>query len=356
MTVIIDELCENIIREVCKSNLDFQINQTPYSLYFSIRKKFVKGHKPNSAENDKSTGKETLDNIKKEYSKLYDFYQASLTTETFLKAEILRLNKESEKKIEETLHVEKQSNTKVQREIDVLKSNYDKKCCDIKALKDEIDTLKKDKNATSVALKRVKKEESETIKTHEKKIKNYEAKIVELVEFKDKKLAEERELKLKQRKELKKMLKQNADKEKPKKEEVSNVVGEEENDFNFNVPVSNKFDALLLKNSDTVPHLSVNSPSGSLSVVYTQSTPNPIDSSMVFSKSVEASSSIVASPSSKSSSSVSSPVNTYDSVSLNTNNSIAFNQKQKQQEEILAALKINSSCVDKCLEVIAKPT
>ena len=38
----LDKTCEDVIRKVTTSNLDFKIKQTPYSIFFSIRKKFTK--------------------------------------------------------------------------------------------------------------------------------------------------------------------------------------------------------------------------------------------------------------------------------------------------------------------------
>ena len=91
----IEQNCERIIKQVCSSNLDYQMNQTPYSIYFSIRKKFIRGFEPFSAENSdcsKTTQNELqLIDVKKEYEKLYNFYQTSLANEILLKSEISRL-------------------------------------------------------------------------------------------------------------------------------------------------------------------------------------------------------------------------------------------------------------------------
>ena len=38
----LEKICENVIRKVTTSNIDFQMKQTPYSIFFSIRNKFVK--------------------------------------------------------------------------------------------------------------------------------------------------------------------------------------------------------------------------------------------------------------------------------------------------------------------------
>ena len=82
------------------------------------------------------------------------------------------------------------------------------------------------------------------VKRHEKKIKEFEKKMVDLVDFKDKKMAEERVIKLKQRKEIKK------EKRMPIKVEAIEPAGMfsdddlTKNDLNFNVPLSNLFDVL----------------------------------------------------------------------------------------------------------------
>ena len=42
MDSAVNEACSKIIDNVNSSNLDYEMNQTPYSLHFSIRKKFTK--------------------------------------------------------------------------------------------------------------------------------------------------------------------------------------------------------------------------------------------------------------------------------------------------------------------------
>ena len=100
----VNKICEKIIKQVCLSNLDFQINQTPYSLYFSIRKKFIKGYKPNEAGNVQDLAKteevkrEALENenfyVKQEYQKLYNLYENKAGAEKHLEEEIKRLEHE----------------------------------------------------------------------------------------------------------------------------------------------------------------------------------------------------------------------------------------------------------------------
>ena len=38
----VNDICARLINNVISSKLDYNINQTPYSLYFSVRKKFSK--------------------------------------------------------------------------------------------------------------------------------------------------------------------------------------------------------------------------------------------------------------------------------------------------------------------------
>ena len=43
----VDQTYESIIKLVSLSKLDYHMNQTPYSMHFSIKKMFLKGHNPN---------------------------------------------------------------------------------------------------------------------------------------------------------------------------------------------------------------------------------------------------------------------------------------------------------------------
>ena len=133
--VTVNEVCENLIKNVCSSNLTYQINQTPYSLYISIRKKFVKEFDPNSSSVstvDNSKRIEMLVNenyyVKTEFEKLLALYldtKAALDAETQrVKAEEVEPNKDDIKdKLEAEVKVmrsekkllEKKTNTIFQR-------------------------------------------------------------------------------------------------------------------------------------------------------------------------------------------------------------------------------------------------
>ena len=78
--------CLEIIATVNNSQLDYTMNQTPYSIHFSIRKKFSKIFHPTSSpiqkeENIRQTDyyREELESMKNEYSKVFSFYQVEVT-------------------------------------------------------------------------------------------------------------------------------------------------------------------------------------------------------------------------------------------------------------------------------------
>ena len=78
----VNQICESIVHQVTTSCLDFNMNQTPYSLHFSIRKKFSKNLTPNrsslsSADRPAETEylRQELLCMKNEYTKVFSFYQ-----------------------------------------------------------------------------------------------------------------------------------------------------------------------------------------------------------------------------------------------------------------------------------------
>ena len=92
----VDQTCENIVRLVNMSKLDYQMNQTPYSMHFSIRKKFLRGHNPDLQISTEIYKDVEMFHIKQEYKKLYDLYQTSVSSETSLKSDILDLKTKTE--------------------------------------------------------------------------------------------------------------------------------------------------------------------------------------------------------------------------------------------------------------------
>lgn len=221
----VNNACASILETVIHSGLDFHINQTPYSIHFSLRRKFSKNvskkiplNYPNETSSQGVTDvdrfRQELLQTRNEYVKLYNFYEAEQEARFKLEVENKKLieNYANEKKSTENIKSLKIENSS-------LKNKLEDKSMELKHSKSELENLKQDKNALSVALKTSKAEIKEQRREFEKKVTELEEKIIELYDFKKSKLAEERELKLKNRKEIKKA------KQKIKKEE--NYINEE---------------------------------------------------------------------------------------------------------------------------------
>ena len=224
MSAAISNICEEIIKNVVNSNLDYKMNQTPYSLYFSIRKKLTRNYNQNNIEENKFVEdphlveglRHELLYVRNEYQKLYGFYQLEMEARAKIEAELDIVNNLVGEKDE--------NNQKADLEIRQLKHNlkdlqskYETKCVEYKQLRGEIESVSKDKNALSVALKSSKQNAKEQNKAFEKNIDTLKKKLAELNEFKNRKLSEEREEKIRKRKDLKKA------KQKLKKIEVEEI-------------------------------------------------------------------------------------------------------------------------------------
>ena len=240
-------ICEEVIRYVNSSNLNYQVNQTPYSVHISIRKKFLKEHVGNvsrnfypksSCDNKINPPENELDYIKSEYKKLYAVTEKVLEEKRQLESKVKELENDldiSSIELKESITAKNM----IDREKKNLELKHNTACLDIKHLKAEIETLAKDKNFLSVSLKASKKENVEQTKRHETKIKQFETKIVDLVEYKQQRMSEDRQIKIKNRKDEKKLAK----KETKLKAEENRVVNEEPEDIpDPSISVSNSYD------------------------------------------------------------------------------------------------------------------
>ena len=79
----VSTICEELIKTVANCNLDYKMIQTPFSLNFSIRKKFNKNpssvgtgtvQNPDIAENFRNK----LFLLSSEYERLWNFYQTEV--------------------------------------------------------------------------------------------------------------------------------------------------------------------------------------------------------------------------------------------------------------------------------------
>ena len=210
----VNQACASIIQKVIHSGLDFIINQTPYSIHFSLRRKFSKNsfnkiplgspHDESSPEITKiDRFRQELLHTRNEYVNLYTLYEAERDERCKLEVEYKKVI-ESKENIK-SLKIENNS----------LKNKLETKTLELKQVKCELENVKKEKNTLSVALKTFKAEIKEQKRDNEKKVIDLEKKVVELYNFKQSKLAEDRELKIINRKEIKKA------KQKLKREENS---------------------------------------------------------------------------------------------------------------------------------------
>ena len=110
----VQQLCLEILDKVNSSNLDYKVNQTPYSLHVSISKKFTKVSRevlqsssletPESNNQDDRLRQELL-NTRNEYDKLYNFY--------LLENQIMELEEFRTKKLFE----EKEAKLQIRKEL-----------------------------------------------------------------------------------------------------------------------------------------------------------------------------------------------------------------------------------------------
>ena len=91
----INTICEGIIKTVVNSNLDYKMNQTPYSIHFSIRKKLNRNLNQNCVENKFSEDPTLIEGLRQEllyvrneYQKLYGFYQSEMEARVKVEAEL----------------------------------------------------------------------------------------------------------------------------------------------------------------------------------------------------------------------------------------------------------------------------
>ena len=87
----VNEACTGIIEAVNSSGLDFSLNLTPYSIHFSIRRKFSKISRNSLLQTknsqDDSLHRELLQ-MQSEYEKLYNFCQFETKQKAALEAEL----------------------------------------------------------------------------------------------------------------------------------------------------------------------------------------------------------------------------------------------------------------------------
>ena len=192
---------DNILDGIQRSNLNFQLQVSPFSAQISLKKSLVRD-RSGSVMLPPSPLHATVS------SPSSSLVGSSNGDHTRLVARNLSLEKELSVQIknsEAEIKALKQENK-------ALLAKLENKSVEIKHMKCTIDDMNKEKNALNVALKSAKQDMKALSKSSENKISVYEKKINELNEFKIKKLNEERQEKIRKKKELKREAKKIKDK------------------------------------------------------------------------------------------------------------------------------------------------
>ena len=210
-------ISEQIVWLVKHSNLNFQLNETPFSLNLNLKKRFIQHWLPESHpqasfetpvpsqsqanyhpscqnhphENPSETSRKTSSESSASQNLINQISQLKQTLEI--------VNNEKEELEKENISLNR-LNKKLAKDAADLQRKHEKVCEEIKIFKSDKDSILKDLNVKSVALTSAKKDLKDLKNISDEKLKKFEVKIVKLQEFKEGKEAEDR----KARKALKK--------------------------------------------------------------------------------------------------------------------------------------------------------
>ena len=208
----IQKSCFSIMNNIRSTNLNYAVQETPFSIYVTIRKSLIKSKiiqfhsttqpEPYADEISKLKARcnflehanETL-KMKYEDEVNESEVKGKLVAELEKKLEIL-----SERKDNSKAEIETKVAKQVKSVIDEKRSlqiKHAKICAENKTLKNENETLKKDLNTLNVACKSAKKESKDNTYKLNKKCEELEAKIKDLTEFKIANHDEEKDFKTK---------------------------------------------------------------------------------------------------------------------------------------------------------------
>ena len=207
---------DQIIDSVQKSNLNFQLQVSPFSAYISLKKSLVKDKSGSLLLPQKSpplTVSSPQPSSNSESAKLIikiNELESALVIQKNRYEDAVKDNEVTNQKLKDTekkvvdenrkLEIEKKA---LRQEIKTYVAKLEDKVLEVKKLKNDIDEQNKEKNALNVALKSAKQDVKSQSKAFEKKLTSFEKKVSELTDFKTKKLNEERLERVAKKKELK---------------------------------------------------------------------------------------------------------------------------------------------------------
>ena len=169
----------------------FFIQESSYSAYITIRKKFRKDATRAAILNVNSSIAE-LEAVKKDMENMTAKYEESVIEAEELKSEVLKF-----KNLVDIVH---QKLAKAEENLKRSQRVNEKLLDDVKNLTNENDTFGKKKSDMNIDLENTRKHLKDTSHLFEKKSKQMEAKIKDLTDFKEAKMSEEKKLKGKQKK------------------------------------------------------------------------------------------------------------------------------------------------------------
>ena len=206
-----EDSCQDVLQNLRKTNLIFVVQETAYSAYITVRKRFRKEtfQKVWSSPIKSSINRdcEALKSLKIAHDKLINCYDdlKHKFEETVTECEELHTKVAENEVIVANLHEKlREAETEMHNKSN-LKGRNQKLEAENKALKNEKDEIVKENKAANVALKSSKKELKDSTYRFNKKVAELETNIEELTRFKVVKNSEEKEIRNKQKKIEKKL-------------------------------------------------------------------------------------------------------------------------------------------------------
>ena len=212
--MIATQTFNNILDGIQKSNLNFQLQVSPFSAYISLKKTFVTDKSgslllprqpPPLPTTVLSSVPSSHSDIAKLVARVHELENV-LETQKSRTEEAVNDREDEHQKLNaciDNLRKLETENKVFKEETKSLAKKLENKSLEVKQLKSKVEELNKEKNTLNVALKSAKQELKSQNKTFEKQLLASEKKVAELNNFKIKKLNDERQEKLQKRKELK---------------------------------------------------------------------------------------------------------------------------------------------------------
>ena len=211
--------CDPILNNLRMSGLNFLIQETPFSLYVTIRKSKIRSPQvplPSSAKQDLDSNiaqlksrinflEDANDRLKHDFQGAVDELEEKTKKVTGLEDD----KKNLERQLGEALsNIETISTSKIENiseEKRSLQIKHEKMCAENKTLRNELDSVKKDLNSANIAVRTAKKENKEITHKFDKQLEKMDSKIRDLEEHKRVKISEEKEIRVKMKKAEKKL-------------------------------------------------------------------------------------------------------------------------------------------------------